>query len=912
MQKRILIAFLFLGLLSQNCSKPKDIEHLSENKTALLKSQKKPWTRWWWMGSSVDSMNIKQNLIALKNVGIGGVEIAPIYGVKGEEANFIDYLSPKWMAMLSYTTKVADSLEMGVDLTLGTGWPYGGPQITTQFAATKLITQKYTVKKGQTSKIDIVVDNPKDIETATLNCVLAYGKNGSYKDLTKTVEKNSFTFTANDSEYTIYTVFTGKTRQQVKRAAPGGKGLTVDHYSKKALNVYLKPFNKAFKNFDGNIRSVFNDSYEVYQTNFTPDFFNAFKTLRGYDLKPYLPLALSKKETEENFRVKSDYRETLSDLLLKDFDKPWTAWAHKNNFKSRLQAHGSPGNLIDLYASADIPECETFGSMPYEIAGLRREKEDIREGDADPVMLKFSSSAAHIAGKPLTSSETFTWLRDHFKTALSQTKPEVEDLFLNGINHIFLHGTTYSPKRAVWPGWKFYASVNFNPNLSIGEDENQLFSYIENCQNILQSGKPDNDILLYWPIYDVWNSHLKGSLFFQFKIHSLEEWLTNQPFYNTTKNLLSKGYTIDFISDRFIEKASYNNGNIILPGGTYKSLVIPTCKYMPLTTLKKLLVLKEAGANIIFEELPKSVPGFKNYKQKNIELEQLLASNKDKLHTSKDIYKDLNTANVIPEKLVETGLKFIKRIKGENKIYYLVNHTSKYIDQYIPVNINSQNINIYNPNTNTYGKAETYNNDINTYVRVQIKSGESLFLTTENTEKYYNWNYYKIADNGYNLDGTWKIEFLKGGPKLPEPTVINQLESWTNLSKDAEHFSGTAKYELTFKNPEVNIKTWLLQLGDVRESAKIWLNGNYIGGLWSNPFDIYIKQLNDGINTLTIEITNLSANRIRAKELRGEEWKNFYEINMVDKDYKTFNATKWNPMPSGILGPVKLIPLQKD
>ncbi|MEC8883197.1 MAG: hypothetical protein VYD98_00955, partial [Bacteroidota bacterium] len=57
------------------------------------------------------------------------------------------------------------------------------------------------------------------------------------------------------------------------------------------------------------------------------------------------------------------------------------------------------------------------------------------------------------------------------------------------------------------------------------------------------------------------------------------------------------------------------------------------------------------------------------------------------------------------------------------------------------------------------------------------------------------------------------------------------------------------------------------------------------------------------------KVTNLAANRLRAKELRGEEWKTFYEINMVNKDYKPFDATVWEPTPSGLLGPVQLMPL---
>ncbi len=94
------------------------------------KNVNKPWARWWWMGNAVDKPNLKSSLIDFQKVGIGGVEITPIYGVKGEENNFIDYLSPKYMEMLGYTVKIADSLGLQVDMVLGTGWPYGGPQVT--------------------------------------------------------------------------------------------------------------------------------------------------------------------------------------------------------------------------------------------------------------------------------------------------------------------------------------------------------------------------------------------------------------------------------------------------------------------------------------------------------------------------------------------------------------------------------------------------------------------------------------------------------------------------------------------------------------------------------------------------------------------------------------------------------------
>lgn len=894
-----------------------------------------PWARWWWMGSAVDKPNLKKSLVDFHKAGIGGVEITPIYGVKGEENNFIDYLSPKWMEMLDYTIHVSDSLHMQVDMVLGTGWPYGGSHVTLPHAATKLLVEKYQVKKNETFDKSITVENKKEKTPAQLLYVVAYGADGSYINLTDQLKKNPVNtkdkgieggsvalpnqsdpnllkWKAKQTDYTIYAVFSGKTGQQVKRAAPGGSGYTLDHYSDEALNAYIVPFNNAFKGREKKIRAIFNDSYEVYGTDFTPKFFEEFQTRRGYDLKKQLPIILSETDDEISNRIRSDYRQTLSDLLLDKFDTSWTKWANSKGFKTKLQAHGSPGNLIDLYASADIPECETFGSMPFDIPGLRRDKEDIREGDADAVMLKFSSSAAHISGKSLVSSETFTWLREHFKTALSQCKPEAEDLMLNGINHIFLHGSTYSPERAVWPGWKFYASVNFNANNNIWEDAPSLFSYISNCQSLLQQGKPDNEILLYWPVFDTWDQYHKGSLFFQFKIHSLPEWLHGTSFYETTKSLMKKGYGVDFISDSFIADAKVVDRKIVLPGGIFKSLIIPACKKMPLSTLQNIINLQKAGAKVIFEGLPESVPGFNDYKKQEEELKSILAANKESVQPVSDVFKILENAQIYPETLVNTGLKYIRRTVDGEKIYYLVNHTPKTIDGFIPLEIGNKEVVILDPLNREFGNAIVQKTAKNTLVKIKIEPGQSYFLKTENTASQKKWSYYEPTADAIALKGNWKINFDKGGPKLPSGATISNLESWTKLGPDAEAFSGSATYTLEFNNPNSKTESWNLNLGDVRESAKVWLNHEFIGTAWSVPYKLNIGKLKPGKNTLKIQVTNLSANRIRDKELKGEEWKIFYEINMVDKDYKKFDATKWTPMPSGLLGPVTITPLKQQ
>ncbi|MAN28164.1 MULTISPECIES: glycosyl hydrolase [Mesonia] len=872
-----------------------------------MSNTQKPWTRWWWMGNAVDKENLRDNLIQLSEAGIGGVEITPIYGVKGEEENFIDYLSPKWMEMLDYTLQTADSLGMQVDMVLGTGWPYGGPQVSQEDAATKLIVRKYELKKNERIKEKI---QPNEKEAyAKLKYVVAYGHQGTYLDLTDELNGDELNWKAKNEHYTLYAIFIGKTGQQVKRAAPGGKGFTLDHYSKKAFEDYVKPFDKVLPPFKNRIRAIFNDSYEVYDSNFTPEFFEKFEAYRGYDLKKHLPELFSRMNTELANRVKGDYRETLSDLLLNDFNRPWTDWANAYGFKTKLQAHGSPGNLIDLYASADIPECETFGSMPFDIPGLRRKAENIRNGDADPVMLKFSSSAGHIAGRPLISSESFTWLRDHFKTALSQTKPEAEELLLNGVNHMFFHGTTYSPKRAAWPGWKFYASVNMSPNNTIWEDAPEMFSYLARSQQILQAGNPDNETLVYWPIYDVYNRQLKNKLFFQFKIHSLDEWLHGTSFYEVSTDLMKKGYGVDFISDAFIAEAKVKNGALQLPGGSFKALVIPEVKYMPLETLKKLLQLKKEGANIIFKALPQGVPGFKDFRSKERELTYLLKSNQ--IQPQQNIDAALQAAHVKPEQLVNSGLKYIRRELNGEKIYFLVNHTAKKVDEYIPIQHQTNQVTLFDALSNTKGKAKIEQEGEVTKVWVQLEPGESVFLKTGRENEVNDWLYVEEEKESFELTGNWKIDFLRGGPKLPASGEMKNLSTWTDLGTDAENFSGTASYELKFDAPISDVKLWKLDLGEVRESAKVWLNGEYVGSSWSIPHQLILKNLKNKNNTLRMEVTNLPANRIRAKENRGEEWKIFYEINMVNKDYKEFDATKWEVTPSGLVSPIKLIPLKK-
>src|SRR5688572_448666 len=499
-----------------------------------LTRENRPWTRWWWPGSGVDKASLTKQLEQMAAAGLGGVEITPIYGAKGYEDRYIDFLTPKWMEMLEHTGREAKRLGLGVDMATGTGWPFGGPWIDEANGLTRAV-----FKDGR------IVGEP------------------------------------------------GK--MPVKRAAPGGEGLVVDPYSTEALNKYLAPFEKAFASFPrGLVRGQFHDSFEYFNASWTPKLPDVFRQMHGYDVQQFAAELTARNsadvksiDRETLARIKSDYREVLAKLHL-DYLRTWVDWSHRHGFLVRNQSHGAPANVFDLYATVDVAETEIFGSTPFPITGLRRNRDEIRTGNEqdlpEPLVVRMASSAAHVTGHKFASSESATWLRDHWKESLAYVKPELDRILVDGINHIFYHGTVFSPQDAPWPGWLFYASTQFQPNNTWWEDFGALNRYIARVQSILQGGKPDNDILLYWPLADVWDN--PEGLARMLTVHDVK-WLTEQPVGKIARTLMDGGYSFDYISDSFLEQTRVEASSLVTPGARYKVLVVPATRRMPVATLQK-------------------------------------------------------------------------------------------------------------------------------------------------------------------------------------------------------------------------------------------------------------------------------------------------------------------------------------
>lgn len=926
MRTKIFILFTLSCLLIFNCSKAQTSGNEKSIGWPIIENQMKPWTRWWWMGNAVKDKDLELALEQYSQAGIGGVEITPIYGAVGFENRYISFLSPEWIAALHFTVTKANSLGMGVDMNTGTGWPFGGPQIKPENAATKLITRKFKLNGGEKLSEPIEI-NERDQDFAKLQALTAYSDKGEVLNLLPLVQDNKvLNWSPTSGQWEIYAAFAGKTHQKVKRAAPGGEGFTLDHLDGNSVNIYLKRFTDAFAKKPPGVRAFFNDSYEVFGATWTPTFLAHFKKARRYDLEKYIRELVesgNKANTNETVaRLKSDYRETMDELLLENFTQNWTSWAHSLKSLTKNQSHGSPGNLLDLYGAVDIPETEIFGSSYFPIGGLRRDAEDIRNVDPDPIMSKFASSAAHTGGKALTSSETFTWLTEHFKTSFSQCKPEVEKLFLSGVNHIFYHGTTNSPSDIPWPGWLFYASMEMNPNNSLWPQVNGLNDYISRCQSILQSGKSDNELLIYWPVYDIWNN--PAGMDMALKVHDVDKWLHPSSFYKLSKQLSKVGYSFDFASDRILKKTEVNNKLLrtSAEGSEYKVLIVPECEMMNPETLDKIIGLANNGATVIFQQLPKDVPGLSDLEERRRHLKaslsrltfknsglgfQQYATGKGNIFLGNNIEGILNFNKIKRETLIDSGLEFTRRKIASGKYYYLVNHSAKTIDTIVTLN-EKGHVTILDPQTGAIGTAAKSENK----VRVQISSGETLFLKVEKNPKTgaTSWIYLDKPGKALLLNKQWILHFTKGGPELPADQTLASLGSWTD-SGDPKSiaFSGTGVYSSVFDLEAKSAKEYILDLGTVNESARVWINGQEIGILWSIPFKARIgKFLIAGENTIKIEVVNLMANRIRDMDIKKIKWKNYHEINFVNINYKDFDAAEWNIMPSGLSGPITITP----
>jgi hypothetical protein len=819
-----------------------------------LTSESRPWAIWWWPGSAVEEAEIDAHLARYAAAGLGGVHVVPIYGVRGAEEHSLPYLGPAWVSRLRFTVRAARARGMGVDLSTGTGWPFGGPQVSAE--------------------------------------------NGSRA---ARVEQRA------PGRWELVEVPTG---MKVKRAAPGGEGRVIDHLSGGALRRYLDGIQRALGGPVG-VRAFCNDSFEDMGSDFTPDFLAQFAARRGYDLRQQLPALAGQGDLDQRARVLADYRETVSDLLLERFTRPWVEWTHGQGALAHDQAHGSPGSLLDLYAAADIPQTEAFGPSGFPIPGLRTDPGMPEHfGKPDTLFSKLASSAAHLAGRRLVSAETATWLGEHFQVAPAQVKPELDKLFLAGVNHVFFHGVTYSPASAPWPGWLFYAATDFGPESGFWGAMPALSAYVARTQAVLQAAAPDRDLWLYFPLHDLWQAppgpdekrlvHLTA--------HDVGAWLHQHPtgLGRIAEQLLAQGVMFDFVSDRLLARAEG------------APVVVPGARLLPVETWERLRGMAEGGREVAFlERLPEDVPGLGNLEERRRRLRagisalgegELVAGvrqwrlGRGRLLLAPDLASALRALSVRPEPLAAAGLGVLRMRTPSGRLYFLANLGARVFEGWASLAAPAKGAVILDPLSGRQGVTEVRGGSS---VFLRLPPGASLLVQTfgDGAPAGPRWQWLLPTEDTVAL-ARWELSFVRGGPSLPPPARADGPTPWSALEV-SRSFSGTAIYRGEFERPPGG--PWVLELGGVHATATVRVNGQDAGLVWALPFEVEVTpHLRPGPNTLEVEVTSLPANRVAALARAGAPRIRYHDIDFVDLRYHPFDPSRWAPLPSGLEGPVRL------
>jgi hypothetical protein len=943
-----------------------------------VSNETKPWTRWWWLGSALDPATITRELEAFRAAGLGGVELTPIYGVRGEESRFVPYLSDQWVQLLEHTLREARRLGLGVDLATGTGWPFGGPwvsdadssrglqfktwqvagggrlneavRLSQQPLVRALGNQVYEVRETRPGEpppastqaqpmlregaralqiTDLVepVEANRNLQALALEQVrfpndlpllalMAYRGNEAVEVTGRVDAERRLNWIAPPGRWTLVGAFLGWHGKLVERAAPGGEGWVIDHFSRDAIRRYLARFDRSLPASTPGLRAFFNDSYEVDdatgQADGTPGIFEAFSKRFGYDLRQHLPALLGETTSDTTARVLADYRAAISDLLLETFTTEWAAWAHGRGARVRNQAHGSPANLLDLYAASDIPETEGT-----EIARA-----------------KWASSAGHVAGRLLISAEAATWLGEHFRSTLADIRANLDQYFVAGVNHLVYHGSAASPAGVPWPGWLFYASVELNDRNPWWRDLPALNQYVTRVQSFLQSGEPHDDVLLYYPFYDFAAERGTGRLA-HFGGANVPD--TGTAFEKARDLMQRRGFTYDFVSDRQLHQVRFDGRGLVTRGGArYRVLLLPATRYIPLETFTAVVELARQGATVIvFSGLPSDVSGLADLSRRRDELKRSVASltfgeadgrgvaearvGLGRMLRGDGLEDLLAGAGIAREAMVDRGLAFARRTAGDSAVYFVSNANQADVSDWIPLASGSGAVAMYDP---MRGEMSTVpvraNAGDRLEVRIELAAGESLILSTNHTPRA-GAVIAATAGDAIPVVGPWAIRFDAGGPMLPAPRTVERLSSWTTLGGDeVAAFSGSATYSTRFQRPGESAERWRLDLGRVHESASVRLNGIELGTVIGPSFRLTVPadRLQES-NLLEVTVTNLMANRIAALDRAGVQWRMFYNVNFPARLPENrgpdglFTAARWGPLPSGLVGPVTLTPLRR-
>jgi len=805
--------------------------------------------RWWWFGPAVTKPELEREMRLMKEGGIGGFEVQPVYPLGFQNT---PYLSGEFLDALRFTGEKARELGLRMDLTLGSGWPFGGPHIPVTQAAGKLRVERVTVPANTFS-----IPLPYIAEGEKFIAAFLASSNRPITDIDHGLLRVPHDA---DGPQVVLVFIASRTGQTVKRPAVGAEGFVLDHYDRSAIENHLKyagepMFNALGKNSP---YAVFSDSLEVYGSDWTGDLLDEFRKRRGYDLTPYLP-ALVGDIGAKTADVRHDWGKTLTELANERYLTPLHEFAQRHGTRFRSQTYGIPPVTLSSNALVDLPEGE--GTQWRHFSATR-----------------WAASASHLYGRPVTSSETWTWLHSPvFRATPLDMKAEADLHFLQGINQLIGHGWPYSPPDVAEPGWRFYAAAVFNQHNPWWLVMPDITRYLQRVSFLLRQGQPANDVALYLPTDDAWAKFTAGH-------DSINQSMDALLGPDVIPQILDAGYNFDFIDDAAIENA----------GVPYRILILPGVERMPPATLRRLeAYVSKGGIVVATRRLP--LPGagilLTDEKQLGSALNKLLPAD----------------VAAVPE------IGFVHRKLDFADIYFLVNTSNHPVHS--PATFRTAGLEPawWNPFTGEVTKANGTGR-----IDVDLAPYESRVLVF--SKDRLNERPAAAASPPIDISSGWSLTF----DGASETVRMQELRSWT-VNESTKYFSGRAAYErtvnliqsagplrLTFgegtpvdpsseRRAANGMRAWLES--PVREAAAVYVNDRLAGTVWHPPYEVNVTGLlHPGENKIRIVVANLAINAMARGPLPDYRLLN----SRYGERFQPQDLVNLQPLPSGLLGPIHL------
>jgi hypothetical protein len=861
-------------------------------------AEARPMVRWWWFGVAVEKPELLRELEQMRADGIGGVELAFVYpevlGDPGKGLVNLPFLSEAMLDAVRYAQSEGRRLGLRVDVTLCSGWPYGGPATRLEHAANHLRTVEERVPEGATSIAAPALESGERILSAALVNVTNVA----------TPFVPGATFAANSSARKAMFFIESHTGQQVKRAAVGAEGYVLDPFSSSAVAEHLKavgePLLKAFGATPP--YAIFSDSLEAYGADWTPGLPEEFARRRGYDLTARLP-ELVKGGTPGAANLRHDYGRTLTELVNENYLSQINTWARAHHTQFRSQTYGEPAvsfssqRLVDL-AEGEGPQWKAFST------------------------LRWATSANHVFGREVTSGETFTWLHSPvFRATPLDMKAEADIDFIMGENRLIFHGWPYSPPpgKVAEPGWSLYAAASFNHHNPWHPVLPAVNAYISRLSFLLRQGAPANQVAILLPTDDAWASFTPAHV-------SVTAAMTNLISKELMASILAAGYNVDFIDAEAIESVGL---------GTHQIVVIPPTDRIPVLTLHRLEVWSAKGGKVIaVAHLPhitpegKPLPATPHF----VTLVSDVQALGDALHAA--VPPDLQLGTTADRKVVEQ-IGFIRRRLAFADVYFVANTGNQPVET-------TASFTTSHPSGEEWG-LEGEGSTAPAIAKSQpltLAPYESrVFVFANQTGAHTPPEHETAAQPRMDLSTNWTVDFSTNGITRQEPT----LTDWT-ADPATLHYSGEAVYARSFTlrarpsgpvylevdgghpiagGPTSESAQALLPNGlpdprvtrtgpgmrayfepPIREAALVFINGHQAGVFWHPPYRLEVARLlRAGSNRIQIHVFNTALNAWSA--LPPHDYQPL--IARYGDRFQMQDLDQVKPVPSGIVGTVKLV-----